>query len=213
MLHIKCEKCGKTLKGKEVTATPFYAYINGVKYQDYAVACIHCGGLVAHERFIAKAAENKKKAMAKLQRKTGKSIKQITEAQQYSTIMRKVYNRAKEIAASNPFVRLKDIDEAVNELPQDERNIVLAYEDKQDMALLKSGYSKPTKHIDQKSILLLTQAIIESAIVDKDEDFFKTEYGEQIVDTYNTTLSMHTHHDYEITAALLLEKMRKGGIK
>lgn len=214
MLHIQCAQCGAMLKGKEVIITPFSNYINGAKYADYAVTCSKCGGAVVHERYAQMAAKNKAKAMAKIARKTGKTIKKINEEQQYNAIMRKAGKRAKEIAKahSNP-TKLKHLNQAIEELPQEEKGLVLAYEDKLNMELLDAGTNKPTKHIKSNAILLLTQSVIECAIADKDEDFFKSEYGAYIVDTYNTVLSMHKHHDYGITAELLLEKMRKGAIR
>ena len=127
--------------------------------------------------------------------------------------MRKVGKRAKEIAVSykeNPVVTLQDFSKAIDELPQEERDIVLAHEDKENMELLRIGTKKPTKHIKPASIVLLTQAIIESARDDKDEDFLKYGYGEYVVDAYNTALTNHKHHDYGITAALLLKKIRNG---
>ena len=79
------------------------------------------------------------------------------------------------------------------------------------MALL---HGKNNKHIDidANSILLLTQGIIEVAVLDKDESFFATDYGKSIIDAYNTALTIHTRHDYEITAEFILDKMRKGEI-
>lgn len=210
MLQIKCDHCGQTLKGKEVKVEPFYDYIEGIKYQDYAVTCTKCGRVIVWDRYTQKATENKEKAIAKLARKTKKTVNQITEAEKYNAIMRKVGKRAKEMASCRVDTRPLqiDINAAVNELPQDERIIVFAYEEKQDMALLQAPNHKNEK-AKSNSILLLTQAVIESAIAENDEDFFKSEYGVQIVDTYNTVLTMHKHHDYGITAALLLEKMRK----
>jgi hypothetical protein len=213
MLKIQCTKCNQTLKGKEITITPFHAYINGVKYQDYACTCSKCGGSVVHDRMVRTAEANKAKAMAKLARKAGKSVQKFTEEQQYDAIMRKVGKRAREIAASykeNPITTLQDLSKAIDELPQEERDIVLAHEDKENMELLRVGTKKPTKHIKPASIVLLTQAIIESARDDKDEDFLKYGYGEYVVDAYNTALTNHKHHDYGITAALLLEKMQNG---
>ena len=216
MLQIKCDQCGQTLKGKDVKVTTVYAYVRGVKYQDYDVTCPKCGGVVVHDRYAKKAAENMMKALAKVARKTNKSVKQITEAEKYDVIMLKVRKRAKELALchkSNTAVTLLDLNKAIDELPQEEKNIVLAYEDKQDVALLQALTHKPIKHIKHNAILLLTQGIIESAIAENDEDFFKSEYGVQIVDTYNTTLTIHASHDYGITADLLLEKMRKNAIE
>lgn len=211
MLQIKCDHCGQTLKGKEVKVTTFDAYVENVKYKDYAVTCSKCGGSVVYEYYAKKAAENKAKAVSKAACKTGKSIKQITKEEKYSLIMRKASKRAKEIAKSNDRpLRVQHLSKAIDELPKDEKDIVLAQEDKQDMALLKAGTKKPTKHVKPNSILLLTQAIIELAIAEKDEDFFQSEYGNYIVDAYNTALTNHKCHDYGITAALLLEKMHKG---
>lgn len=214
MLQITCAQCGKKLMGKEVIVTPFHAYIDGVRYQDFNATCANCGGSVVHERFAKKASANKAKAMTKIARKTGKSIKKISEEEQYTAIMRKTSKRAKEIAkAHSKPLRVKHLCKAIDELPPDEKRIVLAQEDKQDMELLKVKTNKPTKHISTNSILLLTQSIIEVAIQDGDEDFFQSQYGEYIVDTYNTTLAVHKGHNYEITAKLLLEKMRQGKIK
>ena len=81
------------------------------------------------------------------------------------------------------------------------------------MAMLKAGTKKSTKHIKHNAMLLLTQAIIESAIEEKDEEFFQSEYGVFVVDTYNTALTIQKCHDYGITADFLLEKMRKNAIK
>lgn len=216
MLKIQCAKCGATLKGLDVIITPIKTYIDNVKYQDFNVVCSKCGGVVVHERYAKMAAENKAKAIAKLACKKGKTIKQITEEEKYNIIMRKASKHAKKIAASykeNPVVTRKDLRKAITELPQDEMDIVLAYEDKLDLEMLKKGTDKPTAHIKPNSILLLTQAIIESAIAEKDEEFFQSKYGEQVVDTYNTALTIHTNNDYGITADFLLEKMRKNAIR
>lgn len=213
MLKIQCNQCGKTLMGKDTIATSIDAYIGGVKYQDYAVTCVHCGAAVRHERFAKKAAENKAKAMAKAMRKTGKSANQITEEQQYKTIMLKAYKRAQKMAKqrlSNKHVKWEDIDAAVNELPADEKRIVLAYEDKQNMLILKNGTNKPTAHIGQNAILLLTQALIQSARDDEDEDFLQSEYGAYVADVYNLALTHHTKCDYGITAEVFMEQWRKG---
>ena len=213
MLHIQCDHCGQTLMGKDIKVVPFHEYLDGAKYQDYAVNCTKCGGSIVWDRYVQKAKENKAKAMAKLARKTKKTVKQITEEEKYNIIMRKAGKRAKEIAAqhkSNPVVTIVDLNKAIDELPQGDKDIMLAYEDKIDMGLLKSGTHKPIKHIKSNAVLLLTQGIIESAIAEKDEDFFKSEYGAQVIETYNTVLTIHTSHDYGITADLLLEKMRKG---
>ena len=215
MLHIQCNHCGQTLKGKEVAVTPFYEYFNGIKYQNYAVVCSKCDGVIVWDRYAEKAAANKAKAMAKAVKKTQKSVKQITEEEQYAIIMRKVGKRAKDIATARNVSppKVEDFYKAVDELPKNEKAFVLAYEEKQDMELLKVVNNKPTKHIAPNSILLLTQAIIESAIADKDEDFFQSKYGEQVVDTYNTMLTVRKGHDYGITADLLLEKMLKKSIQ
>lgn len=216
MLKIQCAQCGQTLKAKEINVSTFDAYVGNVKYKDYATTCMKCGGFVIYERIQKLAEKNKAKAMGKAVRATGKSSKQLTEEQQYNTIMRKVSRRAREIASTykeNVTVHSRDLYKAIDELPKDEKAIMLAYEDKMDMRLLKAGTHKPTKHITPNAILLLTQAIIEDAIINKDEDFFQFEYGAQVVDTYNTALTIHTHTDYEVTAELLLEKMRKGKIR
>jgi hypothetical protein len=211
MLKIKCDHCGQTLMGKDIKVVPFHEYLDGAKYQDYAVNCTKCGGSIVWDRYVQKAKENKAKALVKLARKKKKTVKQISEEEQYNIIMRKAGERAKEIAkAHSKPVKLKHLCKAIDELPQDEKSIVLAHEDKLDLELLHQGTNKPTKHIKPNSILLMTQAIIECAIADKDEDFFKSQYGAQIVDTYNNALTIHTSHDYGITADLLLEKMRKG---
>ena len=142
-----------------------------------------------------------------------KTVSQVSEEEQYLAIMLKVGKRARKIAKSritSPAVQVQDFDRAVAALSQEEKDFMLAYEEKQDMALLAQKYEKPTDHIKVHSILLWTQAIIESAIADNDEDFFKSKYGEQVVETYNTALAVHKCHDYGITAAMLLDKMRKG---
>lgn len=215
MLHIQCTKCGAILKGKEVNITIQDAYINGIKYKSYVASCNKCGGVVMHERIAKMTAKSKAKAMVKLARKKQPIVKQVTEEEEYAKIMQRVGKRAKELALSHPSntaVRVEDLYAAVDELPAAEKGFVLAYEDKQDIALLKAKTKKDVSHIANNSILLLTQGIIESAIAENDEDFFKSEYGEQIVDTYNTTLTIYKGTDYEITAALLLEKMRKKSI-
>ena len=135
---------------------------------------------------------------------------------QYAAIMHNAGKHAKILAKrhkSMPAVQIIDWYDAINALPLDSREILLAYEDKQDMKLLQLGTNKPTKHISSNSILLLTQAIIESAISENDEDFFKTEYGAFVVDGYDLALTDRKHYDYNITAELLLEKMRKGKIR
>lgn len=216
MLQIKCDHCGQLLKGKDVKIDAFYDYLNGVKYKKYTTACKKCGGFVYWERYAQKNEENAATALEKFADKKGETIKQIAQSKQYNEIMKKVGERAREIAAtcpSNPAVKVQDIYAAVDELPQSEKDIILAHEDKQDMALLHDGNKRSADHIKPNSILLLTQAIIELAIAENDEDFFKSEYGEQIVDTYNTALTIHKSHDYGITAELLLEKMRKNAIK
>lgn len=216
MLHIKCDHCGQDLKGREVIVTPFYAYIEGSRYQDYAVTCSKCGGIIVWDRYAQKAAENKAKAVRKAAGKKGKTVKQITEAEQYNAIALKAYKRAEELALLHKHshvVTMLDFNQAIEELPQSDKAIMLDYEDKQDMLMLKMRNHKPTKHIKSNSILLLTQAIIESAIEEQDEDFFKAEYGAFVGDTYNTTLTVHKCHDYGITAELLLEKMRKKSIQ
>jgi hypothetical protein len=211
MLQIKCDHCGQTLKGKDVEVTTFDAYVGKAKYKDYDVTCTKCGGSIMWDRYTQKAAENKAKALAKLARKKKTTVKQITEAEKYSIIMSKAGKRAQDFVLVGP-VKLQHLNRAIEELPQDERNFVLSYEDKHDMTMLKAGTKKSTKHIRSNAILLLTQAIIESGIEENDVDFFKSEYGAFVVDTYNAALTNHKHHDYGITAALLLEKMRKGKI-
>lgn len=216
MLKIKCIQCGAILAAKDTTVTPFHNYVEGVKYQDYAVTCNKCGGLVVYERFAKKAQANKEKALAKLARKQNKSVAQVKAESGYKTIMRKVGKRAKEIAATykeNPKVKWRDINKAINELPQDEKRVVLAHEDEQNVAILNSGIPKQADNMTAQSMLLLTQSIIECAIADHDEDFFQSEYGKQIVEMYNTALTIHKNHEYGITAEFLLEKMRKNAIK
>ena len=216
MLNIQCAQCGETLKGKEVKVTPFNNYIEGVKYKDYAVTCPKCGGLVTHERYAKMSAEGKAKAMIRLAKKKKKTVKEISEEERYCTIMRKVGKFAKANALThkdNPVVKQKDLNKAIEELPKDEKKAMLAYEDKMDMELLKNGVDKPQKNMSPNSMLLLSQAIIESAIKENDEDFFEFEYGAQIVEIYNTMLTARKCHDYGITADLLLEKMRKNAIK
>ena len=216
MLHIQCAQCGATLMGKDVNMTIEDAYIDGIKYKNYAASCNKCGGAVVHERLAQMTAKSKAKAMAKLAKRKKKTVKQISEEEQYTTIMCKAGKRARELAELhpvNPAVRVKDFYAAVDELPKEEKQIVLTYEDKMDMQMLKNGASKPASHIKPNAILLLTQGIIESAIAEKDEDFFQSQYGAQIVDTYNTALTAHTSNDYGITARFLLEKMRKRQIK
>lgn len=216
MLKIQCAQCGAILKAKDTTTTPFHNFADGVKYQDYAVTCNKCGGIVVYDRMVKKAQANKENALAKLAQKTGKSIAQVKAEGGYNDIMKKVGKRAKEIAASykeNPKVKYKDLNQAINELPPNEKCIVLAHEDKENMAILTAKTPKQVDHISPQSILLLTQSWIECAIADNDEEFFQSEFGKQIADTYNTALTIHTHTDYEVTAELLLEKMRKNAIK
>ena len=211
MLKIQCNQCGSILKGKEVNITTFDNYVNGVKYKDYAVTCSKCGSAVRHERIAKQAEKNKAKAMAKVARKTGQSVKQLTEEEEYNAAMYKALEIAKNEAKKKkkPVVKIKHLNRAIDKLPKKDRDIVLAHEDKMNMEMLKSNGKKDTDHIKSNSILLLTQAIIEQAIADNDEDFFMSEYGSQIVDTYNTMLTEHKKCDYNITADLLLEKMRK----
>ena len=127
--------------------------------------------------------------------------------------MKKVGKRAKDFAmlhTSNKAVNIADINKAVEELPPEEKSFVLAYEDKQDMALLKRPVHQTHPKATPQCMILLTQAIIESARDEEDEDFFKAGFGAFVVDTYNSALTVHKGHDYEITAGLLLEKMQKG---
>ena len=138
-------------------------------------------------------------------------MKKKTKETAYDAIMRKV---GKTIAPSDSSLkRLYDFNKAINKLPEDKRQIIIKHEDGQDMALLDKENHKPKKCVADNSILLLTQGIIELAIADKDETFFMSEYGKTIVDTYNFMLTSHTKHNYNITAELLLEKMRKGTIQ
>lgn len=210
MLHIKCDHCGADLKGSEVIITSFDAYFENIKYKDYTATCSKCGGIVVYDKCTQMRDKNKAKAMAKLSKKTGRSVAQISEAEQYNTIMHKVGKKVPK-HLETPTAKMMCFNKLVADLPPDEKKIVLEYEDKQDVALLHKKNNKPT-NIEPKSILLLTQSIIELAIADKDEDFFQSKYGEHIVDAYNTALTLYTKHDYEITAELLLEKMRKGVI-
>ena len=212
MFKSPCAHCSSMLKGKEINVTTFDAYISGVKYKDYAVTCSKCGGTIVWDRYAQKSAENKAKAAKKAATKKGKSVKQITEEERYMIIMRKVGKRAKEIADARNVspAKVQDLNAAVNELPDNEKSFVLAYEEKQDMAILKNGHYKTHDKATPQCILLMTQAIIASAIEEKDEDFFEHEYGKHVVDTYNAALTVHKGTDYGITAELLLEKMRKG---
>ena len=102
---------------------------------------------------------------------------------------------------------------AIKQMPDDAKKAMLKHEDKLDMALLKTPSKRQTDHIQPNAILLWTQAWIERAIAEKDEDFFMSEFGAQVCDTYNLALKAHTKQDHHITAALLLEKMRKNEIK
>ena len=213
MLHIKCNNCGATLKGGEITITTSNAYFEKIKYKHYATTCSKCGGVVLWDKYAKKNAENKAKAINKFARKKGLGAAQISDTEQYTTIMRKIGRRVSMIDTENTLIKLKEFNKLVDQLPPDKKSLVLEYEDKQDMALLQKEYSKPTKHIDTNSVLLLTQGIIELAIADNDEDFFKSQYGKHIVDMYNTALTLYKGHDFEITAELLLEKMRKGTIQ
>ncbi len=134
----------------------------------------------------------------------------------YNQIMKKVAKRAKEIAISykgNNIVGLQDFDKAIEELPKKDRDTIHLYEDKQNIKFMQQYAKKPNNDITNNSFLLLTQAIIESAIAENDEEFFKSKYGEMVVDMYNTALTIHKSYDYNITAELLLEKMRKNAIK
>ncbi len=216
MLHIKCAHCGATLKGKDVIVATIPNFDGGVTYKDYAVTCPKCCGAIVWDRYVQKAAENKAKAVARLLKKLKKNMRQVSDEERYDEIMLRVAATAKKKAEENkenPKVRLKDLEAAVDDLPQETKDIMLAYEDKMDMAMLKIESGKHDEYVENSSILLLTQAIITLAIEDKDEDFFKSQYGEYIVDTYNNALTLHKHHDYNITACLLLEKMRQGKIK
>lgn len=216
MLQIKCDHCGQILKGKDVVVTKFMAQSGGVEYKDYACSCPKCGGSIEWDRYTQKGEENKAKALVKLSLKTGKSVKRLTEEEKYNVFMRQAYAIAKQNAAKDkeiPIVKARDMLRAIKQMPDDTKQSMLEYEDKLDMALLKSGSKKPTEHVKPNAILLLTQAIIARAIVDKDEDFFRSEYGAQVCDTYNLALTAHTGHDNGITAAILLKKMQQGEIK
>lgn len=210
MLQIKCDHCNAILKGKDIIITPFNNYIADIKYKDYATTCPKCGGAVVLDRCVKMGEKNKEKAMIKLARKKGQSVAQINEAKQYNTIMHKLGKQIPQYPEGR-FAQFMHLNRLVDELPADQKRIVLEYEDKQDIALLHKENHKSTD-IDSNSILLLTQGIIEFAIADNDEDFFRSKYGQHIVDVYNTALTLHTRHDYKITAELLLEKMRKGEI-
>ena len=216
MLKIQCTHCNQMLMGKEIKVEPFHAYIGAAKYQDYAVTCTKCGGAIVWDRYTEKAAENKAKAIRKAANKKVKPVKKVKKIEPYEVIMRKVGKRAKELAKLHPgapAVQWGDFYDSINELPPDEKSIVLDYEDKQNMELLKKPNHKTNNKVTPQCMLLLTQAIIERAIADYDEGFFESEYGAYVVDTYNTMLSIHKHHNYGITAELLLEKMRKNAIK
>jgi transcriptional regulator with GAF, ATPase, and Fis domain len=211
MAKIKCDHCGTELKYKDIVVVSFYKHEDDIKYKDYTATCSKCGGVISWDRYVQKAAENKAKALEKFARKKGKSAAQITEAKQYDAIMQRISSNI----VHNPdnfTATIKQFNKAINELPDEEKRIVLAYEDKKDMEIIKGTYYKSTKNVTSNSVLLLTQAIIESAIIDKDECFFASNYGKNIVDMYNAALTLHIGHDYEITADLLLEKMQKGTI-
>lgn len=214
MLKIKCHNCGVDLKAGEVIIEPFYNYINDVKYKDFNTTCSKCGGEIFWERFINKAEENKKKALEKMVCKTGKSIDEIISQNPYDVIMTKVKKRAKELTKARGIeqIGLDEIDDAINELPSKEKNIVLAYEDAQNMAILNAKYYKPIEQVSMNAVLLANQAIIISALEDKDKDFFKGKYGGSIVDAYNSALTLHKNHDFNITAKLLLEKIESGQV-
>lgn len=216
MLKIKCSQCNAILKGVDIVVTTFDHYEHNIKYKDYAVTCPHCGGSIVWDRYVQKAEENKAKAVAKMAKKKGKSVEQIASPNQYEVIMRGVFNRAKELGTSykkNNIVGKRDFYKAFNELPQDQRDVVLEYEDQEHMKLLNKKPDKPSEQISEHSMLLLTQSIINLAILDKDEEFFKSNYGKQIVAMYNAALTIYKKHDFNITAELLLEKMQKGKIK
>lgn len=214
MLHIKCEKCGITLKGQEVKVEPFNNFIDGVKYKDYAVTCPKCGSAVLHERYAKKAHENKMEAISKTARKKGKTLTQITDEMKYNTIMREVGKRAREISISHndSEVKYKYFDQAIKELPQDKKQFILAYEDEQDMALLNKKCTKSTDRMTVNSILLINQGIIIRALKENDKDFLSSKYGKTIVDSYNAALTLYKGCDYNITSSLLLEKIESGEI-
>ena len=128
----------------------------------------------------------------------------------YNLIMQKVVLTSRK--GNQGGTTYKAINKAINRLPTKEKAIVLAKEDERNMASLNKKHKKSTDYLVDSSVLLLTQAIIELAIADRDEDFFMSNYGKAIVDGYNTALTIYTKHNYNITAELLLEKMRKGEI-
>lgn len=207
MLKIKCNDCGAELKGIEIIVKPFYNYEKNVKYKDYATTCSKCGGVIVWDKCVKKAEENKAKAF----RKKGISMDSPT---QYDDIMVKVKKRAKQITQDNGLdkVRLVDLNQAINELPPQEREIVLAYEDKCDIEMLNSKCYKPTEEIDINGVLLLNQAIIIDALADKDIDFFKSNYGGAIVAAYDSALTLYKGYDYNITSELFVEKIENGQV-
>jgi hypothetical protein len=202
MLHIKCDHCGRDLKGQEVIVEPFYNYTNGIKYKDYTTTCSMCGSVISWDRYVQKAEENKTKAIGK------KIVPKISLEEQYNTIMRKVVKKA--IIPPSYFPKNKDVSRLIAELPEDEKQIVLEYEDNEDMKILNQECHKQFKHININGLLLLYQDVIIDALKDKDEDFFKTKYGDSVVDAYNSALTLYKGHNYNITAALLLEKIQNG---
>lgn len=213
MLKIQCAHCNQILMGKEIKVKPFYVHINEITYQDYAVTCTKCGGAIVWDRYTEKAAENKAKAIRNAANKQVKPVKKVKKIESYEVIMHKVGKRAKELSLRHPWicgVQLGDFYDAINELPPDEKRMVLKYEDKQDIELLKRPIYKTHAKATPQCILLLTQAIFESARDEFDEDFFKSKFGEFVVDVYNAALIAYKNHDYDITAGLLLDKMRKG---
>lgn len=207
MLKIKCHDCGAKLKGIDIIVKPFFNYVQNVKYKDYTTTCSKCGGVIVWDRYAKKAEENKAKAL----RKKGISM---SSPSQYDTIMVKVKKRAKEITQDNGLdkVRLVDLNQAINELPPQEREIVLAYEDKGNVEILNSKCYKSTEQIDISAVLLLNQAIIVDALIDKDIDFFKSNYGGAIVSAYDSALTLYKGCDYNITSELLLEKIENGQV-
>ena len=207
MLKIQCHDCGCELKGGEIVITPFYNYINEVKYKDYATTCSKCGGIVIYDRLVKKAEENKQKALEKMVRKKGKSIEQLTEQNSYKAIMREVYGEAQKIGQTykaNNIVSRRDFFKVFKTLPQDKKSVVVEYEDKENMKVFQKKCNKPIDHIPDTSVLLLTQEIVTLALIDKDEDFFKSQYGHAIVNMYNTALSIYEDMDYNITAEFCL---------
>ena len=209
---IKCEICGANIKKHQLKMKKTYTEAYGVKYGEYDAICPKCGGTFVCEECVKRSEESMKKALARYEQKTG--INPI-EFGKYSVVARKVCRRAREIASEykeNPSPSWNDINKAYKELSEKEKQIMLDFEDKKNMEMLTA---KPTtKHpmASARSVLLLTQGIIESAIEENDEDFFKGKYGEYIVEAYTIALKVCTNQDYDITASFLLDKMRKGEI-